>query len=176
MTSQPIRSDMSRMTRRTPRLARWALLCLLSWMATFVVFLVSTEGAIASHLLGSNNIAITHTARVELRHGEPFGLMSDREPPVHCHVDPDQGVPRSLRAGTTPDSFSLDNPTPQRTDYAWFDGGADIRCTAPTTYVPPERYDDTVQRVLLALGATSSLLLLIVIVQGVRRMRTTTVR
>ncbi|MHA6800477.1 hypothetical protein ACVGV2_14075 [Bounagaea algeriensis] len=164
------------MTRRTPRLARWVLLCLLSWMATFVVFLVSTEGAIASHLLGSNSIAITHTARVELRHGEPFGLVSDREPPVHCHIAPDRGMPRSLRAGTAPNSFSLHNPAPQRTDYAWFDGGADIRCTAPTTYLPPERYDDTAQRVLLALSATSSLLLVVVLVQGVRRMRTTSVR
>ncbi|GAB2753227.1 hypothetical protein GCM10027174_30690 [Salinifilum aidingensis] len=150
---------------------RWVLLCLLSWMATFVVFLVSTEGAIASHLLGSNSIAITHTARVELHRGQPFGLVSNREPPVHCHVAPDRGMPRSLRVGTTPDSFSLSSPTPPRTGHAWFDGGADIRCTAPTTYLSPERYDNTAQHVLLALCAISTLLLLIVAAQGLRRLR-----
>lgn len=167
---------MSRMTRKSPRIVRWVLLCLLSWTATFAVFLISTEAAIAAHLLGSNTIAVTNTTRVELRHGEPFGLVSNRRPPVHCHIAPDTGMPRSLVADIPSNAFRLQNPSPPHTADAWFTGNADIRCNGPVAYLPPQRYDDTVQHVVLGLCGLSTLLLLIVVVQSLRRLRSPAIR
>lgn len=170
MRSQ-IHSDTPRMPRRQPRVVRWLLLCLLSWMATFVVFLVSTEGAIAAHLLGGNGVSITHTARVQLTSGEPFGLVSGHDSPVHCHVAPESATPRTLVASSSSNSFRLHNPRPPRTEYSWFTGGAEVRCSAPTTYLPPERYDNTAERVTTALATLSGALLIVVAAQGVRRWR-----
>lgn len=175
MRSQPARSEMSRPPKKQPRIVRWLLLCLLSWMATFVMFLVTTEGAITSHLLGGNTIAITRPAQVELSQGEPFGLVSEHSSNVHCRVSPDIGETRTLRASAPSNSFRLHNPTPPRTEYAWFTGRAGVQCNAPTMYLPPERFDHTADQVATVMLAVSSLLVLIVAVQGVRRFRHSTV-
>jgi hypothetical protein len=155
--------------KKPPRVLRWIVLCLLFWIATAVFFFVSAEVTIASRLLGSDQVAVEPTARVELEQGQLFGFAADRDEFVTCEVIPEAGEARS---------FVADRPTASRrsarlpaAEQAWFTGPAEVRCTASASFIPPERYEKTSVKVLTGLMAASSFLILVVIVQIARRVR-----
>lgn len=155
--------------RKPPRVLRWIIVLLLVWLVTAGYFLVSTEMTIWSRVFGGDEATANPVAQVELEQGQPFGLAAHRDEHVKCQVTPESGEPREFvpdRPANSVRSSRLPAPEP-----AWFSGRAEVSCTGPTTVLLPDRYDKTGLNVLFGLMTASSLLIVVVFVQIVRRVR-----
>lgn len=150
--------------KKKPSVVRWFVLCVLTWIIAFGYMFVFAELTMLSHLTGTSATEVNATAGIELKQGQPFGLVATESSTATCSVSPEAGQPRQYLAAL---ERSKNRSRPPVTDTGWFTGAATVRCDHPARFLPPDRYE--YDQVGPGLMVVASLFLVIGVIQLFRR-------